>query len=357
MAQLSVGIVGAGFIASLKHLPALQALRGKARIAAICDQNTAQARKLAEKFGVRNVFQSVDEMLAKEKLDVVDICTPPATHSAVAIQAIEAGRNVLIEKPMALHVGECDAIIQAAQRCGVKVCVVHSDLFYPPFLKARKLVAGGALGDFMGMRVFLSTPASYMTSRQDHWAHRLPGGVIGETGPHIVYMTLAYINPIKDVAVHAFKRLPQYPWSAFEDYRLELIGEKASCSVTAVYTSNQWSALVDLWGTEGGMTLDLEAMSLVRHRRPALSPARIATSQLSESLQMVRDTVVAGTSVLSKRYARTHDILIAAFLESIVRGTEPPVTAEEGREAVRVMNLIAERLAHQKLQSGVGRPA
>lgn len=352
MTQLSVGIVGAGFIASLKHLPALHALRGKARIAAICDQNIAQARKLAERFGVRNVFQSVDEMLSKEKLDVVDICTPPAAHSSVAVRAIEAGCNVLIEKPMALHVGECDAIIQAAQRRGVKVCVVHSDLFYPPFLKARKLVANGALGDFMGMRIFLSTPSSYMTSRQDHWAHRLPGGVIGETGPHIVYLTLAYINPIKEVTVHAFKRLPQYPWSAFEDYRLELVGEKASCSVTAVYTGNQWGALVDLWGTEGGMTLDLEAMSLVRHRRPALSPAHIAASQLSESLQMIRDTVVAGTSVLSKRYEKTHDILIAAFLDSIVRGTAPPVTAEEGREAVRVMNLIVERLAHQKVQAG-----
>ncbi|MFN2500332.1 MAG: hypothetical protein ABR557_14730, partial [Pyrinomonadaceae bacterium] len=47
------------------------------------------------------------------------------------------------------------------------------------------------------MRIMLSTPTDYMTSREDHWAHKLPGGVIGESGPHIVYMTLAFINPIR----------------------------------------------------------------------------------------------------------------------------------------------------------------
>jgi predicted dehydrogenase len=257
------------------------------------------------------------------------------------------GCHVLIEKPMALNVSECEEIIAASRRHNVKICVAHSDLFYPPFLRARELVAQGAIGDFMGMRIFLSTPTDYMTSREDHWAHRLPGGVIGETGPHVVYMTLAFINPIQEVKVHALKSLP-YRWSAFEDYRIDLVGEKATSTITSIYTTDQWAAQVDIWGTEGMLKLDLELMSLVKYRRDTLSPWRVAASGLSESVQLVRDTVRTGAQVLLGRFKKTHDILIEQFIDSILHDTPSPVPAEEGREAVRVMNLIVEQLDQQR---------
>jgi len=350
VSRLNVAVVGAGFIASRKHLPALQGLKSKVHIAAICDQNLAQATGLARQYGNTHVYQDVSEMLAKEKLDIVNVCTPPATHADVSVKAIQAGCNVLIEKPMALHPSECDAIIQASKLRGVKVCVAHSDLFYPPFIKAKNMVAKGEIGQFTGMRIFLSTPTSYMTSREEHWAHRLPGGVIGETGPHLVYMTLAYINPITSVLAQGFKRLPDFPWSTFEDYRIELAGEKAASTVTSIYTSKQWAALVDLWGTEGGLTLDLESMTLVRHRRPSLNPLTIAKSQIQASLQSVGDTVLTGLNLAVGRYKKTHDVLIESFVNSILKKTDSPVPPEEGKEAVRVMNLIASQLEAQKAQ-------
>ena len=151
-------------------------------------------------------------------------------------------------------------------RENVKVCVAHSDLFYYPFIEARKLVREGAIGTFRGMRIFLSTPTDYITSKPDHWANKLPGGVFGESGPHIIYMTLAFINPVHKVFVNAMK-LMDYPWSPFEDYRIELIGEKAASSVTMNYATKQWMARAEILGEDATLMIDLEAMSLVKYRR------------------------------------------------------------------------------------------
>src|SRR6185436_7292137 len=104
-------------------------------------------------------------------------------------------------------------------------------LFYRSFLDARARLRGGAVGAFRGMRILLATPVDYITSRPDHWAHRLPGGVLGETGPHAVYMTLAFIPQVKGAAVRARKLLPQFPWSPYEDYRIELEGQEATSSI------------------------------------------------------------------------------------------------------------------------------
>ena len=342
-----VALIGTGFIAVEKHLPAWQKTRRMARVVALCDVDLQRAKQIAQRFGIPKVYSEFRALLEAENPDLIDICTPPATHASLALQAIERGAHVLIEKPMAVSISECDAILAAAREKNRKVCVVHSDLFYPAFIKARELVRRGIIGDFRGMRIFLSTPADYMTSRPNHWAHRLPGGVIGETGPHVVYLTLAFINPVQQVRVHAQKLLPEFPWSRFEDYRLELIGEKAVSSITLVYTTRQWGAQVEIWGSEGALKLDLESQTLVRYRRGHLTHFAVALSGLSEAAQIVECLFRTGVDVLTQRFQNTHALLIRQYLESMRNGAEPPVTAQEGREAVRVMSLIVEQLERQ----------
>lgn len=351
MTRLRATIIGAGLIAAKKHIPAFLRQKGRVELVALCDLNHEATKKVANAFGIPKVYTEISEMLLKEKPELVDICTPPRSHAAIAGQAINAGAHVLIEKPMAITVEECDQIICVSKENGVKVCVGHSDLFYPPFLRARELVSQGAIGDFMGMDIFLSTPTDYMTSKDDHWANKLPGGVIGETGPHAVYMTLAFISPIRDVKAYAFKRLP-YPWSAFEDYRITLVGEQGTSTITSIYTTDQWAAQVKIWGTKGMLKLDLELMSLTAYRRDGLTPWRVATSGIRESIQLVRDTVKTGVQVMCRRFKKTHDILVERFTDSILNDTPSPVSAEEGREAVRVMNLIVEQINRQAGQEG-----
>jgi predicted dehydrogenase len=343
VSRIKAAIVGAGLIAGKKHIPAFIKHKNKVDLVALCDLNEAGARKLATEFGIPRTYTDLHEMIEKESPQLIDICTPPQTHVKLSVDAMQHGCNVLIEKPMALSVAECDAIVEASKQHNVKVCVGHSDLFYYPFMEARELVASGAIGDFRGMRIFLSTPTNYMTSQKDHWAHKLPGGVIGETGPHVVYMTLAFINPIQRVSVDALKIL-DLPWSKYDDYRINLIGEKAVSSVTLSYTTDQWAARVDLLGSTGILTLDLEAMYVVNSRRPTLKPMPVALSILSESGQIVQNLVSKGLRVATGKYDNTHDIIVSRFVDAISNGTESPVTAEEGREAVKVLNMIVEKL-------------
>ncbi len=338
-----VAVIGTGFISEARHLPAWRKAK-RSRVVALSDLDEERAHEIAGRFRVPGVYNDVQTMLDEEAPDIVDVVTPPKTHASIAVQALKAGAHVLIEKPMAVTVDECDEIIETADAAGRQVCVVHSQLFYPPFIRARELVAGGTIGQFKGMRILLSTHVDYMTSSPDHWANKLPGGVIGETGPHAVYKTLSFINPIQDIGIRARKVTDEYPWSPYDDYRFDLIGDSATSSVTLSYSTNQWASQVDIWGTEGMLKVDLETKTLVKHRRRDLKPFTLGMSALGEAGQIVKGVVGAGAGVVTRRFDNTHDTLIKGFSNALANGEPPPVTAQEGREAVRVMKMIVERL-------------
>jgi len=350
MEKLKAAVIGAGLIAQKKHIPAFLRAKGKVSLVAICDLNLENAKKVAAKYGIPKAYGNVEEMLKNEKLDLVDVCTPPVTHVQLAVLAGQHGCNLMIEKPMAMTVAECDKIVEAANQAKVKVCCGHSDLFYYPFEKARELVAAGEIGEFRGMRIFLSTPTHYMTAKENHWAHKLPGGVIGETGPHIAYMTLAFMRPIVDVNVSTMKML-DYPWSRFEDYRIDMIGETAISSVVLSYGTNQWAAKVDILGSTGMLKIDLEDLSLVRYNRLKLSPSSAGMSLFSEAAQLVGNAIRNGMSLVTRKYTSTHDVLLNRFVDAIRSGAPSPVPAEDGRETIKVLDMIVQKLEANQQQA------
>ncbi|MEM8875723.1 MAG: Gfo/Idh/MocA family oxidoreductase [Planctomycetota bacterium] len=341
---LKVAVCGTGLIADVKHIPAWQKIASKAKLECICDLNEEAARKVADKFGIPKVYTDFAKMLADEKPDIVDICTPPKTHKFLAVQAMDAGANAMIEKPMAMDVEESDAIIEARDRNGVSVMCCHSDLFYLSFMKARQMIESGEIGDFRGMRIFLSTPTHYITAKEDHWGNKLPGGVIGETGPHLVYMTLPFIPEIREVGVVAAKLLDEYPWSPFEDYRITLRGDKALCSITAAYTSDEWLCQVEMIGSDAVLRLDLETQSVVKYTRDNIKASTAAFSQLSEAGQLLKNTFAVGTRYATGAVPSSHDLMCEQFTDSIINKTKSPVPAEEGRETVRVLKEIVDQL-------------
>jgi predicted dehydrogenase len=290
-------------------------------------------------------------MYAKESLDLVDVCTPPNTHSPLTIEALENSAHVLLEKPMATSLAECDQIIAAANKANRFVSLAHSDLCYPSFMKARQMVESGAIGKFRGMRIFLSTPVDYITSKPDHWANKLPGGVLGETGPHAVYMTLAFIKEIRKMQIHAQKLLPEFPWSPYEDYRIMLAGDYATCSIALTYATKQWAAQVELFGTDGLLRADLESQSLIHYRRDSLKPAEVGLSAIREAIGIVSTVAIAGVKLATRQYLTTHDILIRDFAKRIRDGIAPAITPEEGRESIRVLELLVAELKKEDSRS------
>lgn len=342
--KLQVGIVGCGAIAVKRHIPGLIRLKRNVVLQAVCDRNEDLAKETARKFNIPKTYQSLSQMLSGESLDIVDICTPPQVHAPLAIEALEHGCHVLLEKPMALTISDCDKMLDASRKYGRKLCIVHNVLFHPPLLEAKKLVAEGAIGDFTGMRIFLSDPRDEMIMRKDYWIHKLPGGLIGETGPHVVYMSLAFLNSVKGVAIYA-KNFLEHPWAPFDEFRIELEGENAMSSIAISYTSNRYAAEVDILGTEGALHLDLQSMLVLRQgAKTSLTPWNLVSTSLGSAFQIVTGPVANGFKVATGRFRLGHDAVIERFVKSILSDIQPPVTGEEGREVVRVMEMLVSKL-------------
>jgi len=345
--KLKAGIVGCGAIANIRHIPAFARLKDQVIIQAVCDKNESLAKNTANKYHIPNTYSDLSQMLTNESMNIVDICTPPQIHAPLTIEAIEHGCHVLMEKPMALKTSDCDEMISVSQKHKVKLCVIHNQLFYPLVIEAKKLVAEGAIGEFIGMRILLSDPRDEMILRENYWIHKLPGGVIGETGPHAVYMSLAFLKHVKSVDIYA-KNFLEHPWAPFDEFRIELEGEKAISSITISYSSKHSTSYVDIMGTEGILHLDLNSMILIRHGNlKSLNPIDLTRHSLSTATQIMRGVAVNAFKVATGRVKLGQDIIIERFVDSILNDHQPPVTAEEGRETVRVMEMIVERL-HQK---------
>lgn len=343
--KLRAGLVGCGGIAGLRHIPAFMRLKDSVVLEAVCDRNESLAKDVASRFGIPNSYSDSADMLSRESLDIVDICTPPQTHAALAIQAIEAGCHVVLEKPMALNTSDCDLMIEASRKHQVKLCVIHNQLFYPPFIQARKLVAEGAIGDLVGMQIFMSDPRDEMIMRKDYWIHDLPGGLLGETGPHMIYKSLAFIGEVKTLDVYARSYL-EHPWAPFDDFRIELEGERASSSIVISYPGRRRASSVDLLGTEGALHLDLLSMLLIRlDNLESMNPLVVALSTMRTSVRAVGGLARNSLSFLTDRGRFFgHHTIIGGFVDSVLHDSGPPVTAEEGRETVRVLEKVISRL-------------
>jgi len=343
MKKLRVVVVGCGFVAQKRHIPGFLRLKRHVSLCAVCDLNQNLAKDVANRFGIANVYTDLSEMFSKERPDVVDVCTPPKVHASVAIEAMEKGCHVLLEKPMASDLSDCDKMIQASRKYGVKLSIVHNQRFYPPFLKAQELVESGAIGELVGLRVLSLTQREEYIAHENHWVHKLPGGVIGETGPHAVYLSLAFVKNVKNVDVYARKK-SAYPWVLYDDYRVELEGENINSSIYISHASDYTAGEVDLFGKDYALKVDLQSMLLIRYKREHLNPSSVALSSLSIAGQIAKGIISNTFRVMFYKPMLGHDVMIEKFVDSIINDQPVPVTPEEGRETVRVIEMMVKKL-------------
>lgn len=139
---LFVGVVGTGEIAQVVHLPLLAAMSDKYKIAALCDVSQNSLQFNGEKYNVTNLYTDIKEMVKQEDLDVIFVLNSDEYHAEAAIEAANAGKHVLIEKPMALTLSDADAIIEAEARNDVKIMVGYMRRYAPALEAAVKEIGG-----------------------------------------------------------------------------------------------------------------------------------------------------------------------------------------------------------------------
>jgi predicted dehydrogenase len=149
--RLRVGIVGGGAITQVAHLPVLKKLK-TIEVQAICDTDLPKARALADRFGVKDALDDIEDMLRFESLDAVVICSPNHLHESHILAALSANHHVLVEKPLAMNAASVQRIIRAAEKRDRVVMVGMNHRYRPDVQIVRSFVQGGELGRIESVR-------------------------------------------------------------------------------------------------------------------------------------------------------------------------------------------------------------
>lgn len=145
--KLRIGVIGLGGIAQNAHLPAYEKLLDKIELVAGSDVSEDQRNKAQERFKFTKTYSDYKEMLDKEKLDAVSVCTPPSVHAESSIAAMERGIHVLCEKPVAMTADEAQKMVDSAKKNKVKFMVAFQSRFNPESRMIKEYVDKGALGE------------------------------------------------------------------------------------------------------------------------------------------------------------------------------------------------------------------
>jgi phthalate 4,5-cis-dihydrodiol dehydrogenase len=180
---LRLGMAGLGRAFSLMQ-PTF-ALHPRVEVVAAADPRPGARAQFAKEFAGRT-YETVADLCDDPDVDVVYISTPHQFHAEHACLAAARGKHVLVEKPMALTLDECDAMIAAAERAGVALVVGHSQSFEPPILHARALIASGRFGALRMITSFNFTDFLYRPRRPEELDTARGGGVIFNQAPHQV---------------------------------------------------------------------------------------------------------------------------------------------------------------------------
>jgi UDP-N-acetylglucosamine 3-dehydrogenase len=191
---IRVGLVGLGEIGAY-HLRALRE-SPTAELVAVCDLDPGLVAA-SEGSGALG-FTDFGQMLEAAEPDAVDICVPHSLHAPLAVRALEAGAHVIVEKPLAPTLAECDEIIEAAERAGRQVGVSHNQLFYGPHVALRELIADGAIGEVRTLRARLGIGGRYGGWRAD--PSLAGGGLLMDAGVHRVYVLRELGGPVRAVS-------------------------------------------------------------------------------------------------------------------------------------------------------------
>ncbi|MBW3623718.1 MAG: Gfo/Idh/MocA family oxidoreductase, partial [Armatimonadetes bacterium] len=198
---LLCGVIGAGGFAETCHIPGLQS-HPQAQVVALCGRNEANARAMADRNGIPDVYASYHELLAREEIDAVCIVTPNAAHCPIALTALEAGKHVFCEKPLSMNACEARDMEAAARRSGRVAQVAFTFRFLHGLEALRGAVRAGKIGRPYFARVRFEGgrdlhPDSTLAWR--HYAEESGAGVLQDMGSHCLDLLNFALEPVTEV--------------------------------------------------------------------------------------------------------------------------------------------------------------
>jgi predicted dehydrogenase len=182
---IGVGIVGAGF-ARTTQIPGFRNCAG-ARIVAITSRHRDRAQSVAQEFGIEHVANDWKELVRRDDVDLVSVVTPPSTHLEITLAALEQGKAVLCEKPMAMDAAEAKRMTDRAAEAGVLALIDHELRFLNSRRRMRAMLHGGAIGTVRHCSYMFRSDYRGVLGNWDWWSDEAAGGgTLGAIGSHAI---------------------------------------------------------------------------------------------------------------------------------------------------------------------------
>lgn len=188
--QINVGIAGLGRSGWNIHARTLEKLPDKYRVVAVSDPIKERLQEAMGKFGCRT-YTDFNELIEDKDVELVVVATPSHLHAPQTIKALEAGKHVVCEKPMATNLAEADAMIEAAKRSGKILTIFQNSLFNPDYLKIREVIRSGKLGRIVLIKIY-----SHTFGRRWDWQtlKKFGCGELRNNGVHLIIQGLTFIG-------------------------------------------------------------------------------------------------------------------------------------------------------------------
>ncbi|WP_311078690.1 Gfo/Idh/MocA family oxidoreductase [Paenibacillus polymyxa] len=345
---LKIGIIGCGGIANGKHLPSL-AKQKRAEIVAFCDIIQERAEEAAEKFGVEGsqVYSDYRKLLENKDIEVVHVCTPNDSHSEITVAALEAGKHVLCEKPMAKTAEQAREMLDAANRTGKKLSIAYQNRYRDDSLYLKQLVEQRELGD-----IYLGKAIALRRRAVPTWGvfldeEKQGGGPLIDIGTHALDLTLWLMDNYKPKSVlgSTFHKLGDRkdaanafgPWNP-EEFKVEdsAFGFITMQNGATIVLESSWAlnvvefgeAKTLLCGTEGGADMQ-DGLRINGEKNSRLFDTKI-------------DLDAGGVAFYSGETENEADREARLWIESILDDKEPLVKPEQALVVTEILEAIYE---------------
>ncbi len=198
MDKIKFAIVGCGSIGS-RHIAVVDAAE-RAEIVAICDVEEQKGRQISELYNGIPFYSDYETMLRDSDAQIVSICTPHGLHAEMAILAAKYKKNILVEKPMALNVEDCNRMIQAAQENGVKLMVVKQNRYNVPIALTKQVLDSGFIGRIFMVQcnVLWNRHQGYYSDSNWRGSSELEGGALHTQASHFIDLLIWWFGDVID---------------------------------------------------------------------------------------------------------------------------------------------------------------
>jgi len=329
--DLGFGIVGCGVISDW-HAKSVATISG-AYLVGATDVNFPNCEKFCSEHGV-SPFRSLEEMLSCSEIDVVSICVPSGLHATIAIAAANAGKHIIVEKPMALNLRDADAIIAACEDNDVKIAVISQIRFSKAINVLKSAVENGDLGKIVTGDVFMKffrSPEYYASANWRGTYKMDGGGALMNQGIHGIDGLTYVMGDIK--SVFAFSKTLVHDievedtCSAVLEYKNGAIG--IIQGTTSVYPG--YPRIIEISGTRG--TIALQEDTIVKWDTE--------NKEMPDGIT-IGTTKASGASDPKAISMDGHIMQIHDMIEAIRENRRPKVDAYEGRRPIKIITAIYE---------------